>query len=54
MFVFQDGKVQKGTWKKTSNKAQFQFKDGQGQTIKLNPGQTWLSAVADAGKVAYK
>ena len=54
MFVFQDGTVQKGTWKKTGNKNQFTFTDTNGQTIKLNPGQTWITAVADAGKVKYK
>ncbi len=53
VYVFQDGGVITGTWAKTSNNAQFTFKDASGKSIRLNPGQTWLTAVADTGKVSY-
>lgn len=54
MYVFQDGTATIGTWKKTSNTSQFQFLDAKGQPIKLNPGQTWISAVGSASDVSYK
>jgi hypothetical protein len=54
MYVFQDGAVTKGTWKKTGNKKQFEFTDKNGKAIELNPGQTWISAVDATNKVTYK
>ncbi|HSX35429.1 MAG TPA: DUF3048 domain-containing protein [Patescibacteria group bacterium] len=54
MYVFQDGIVTEGTWTKTGNTAQFTFADASGQTIKLNAGQTWITAVSSTGNVAFK
>jgi hypothetical protein len=54
MFVFQDGGVQTGTWNKASRNAQFTFTDTQGQPLKLDPGQTWISALKSASDVTYK
>jgi len=54
MYVFQDGTVTQGTWKKDSRTAQFTFTDSTGQTLKLNPGQTWISVVNATTDVAYK
>lgn len=53
VFVFQDGIVSTGTWKKDSNSANFVFTDTSGVEIKLNPGQTWFTALGDAGRVVY-
>ncbi|HET7059834.1 MAG TPA: DUF3048 domain-containing protein [Candidatus Saccharimonadales bacterium] len=53
VYIFQDGQVITGTWAKTSSTAQFTFKDGSGKIILLNPGQTWLTAVAGTSKVSY-
>jgi hypothetical protein len=53
VFVFQDGIVSTGTWAKSSGYTQFTFTDGAGKPIKLNPGQTWLTAVGSAANVAY-
>lgn len=53
MFVFQDGKVQKGTWKKKGTKDQFKFLDAEGKEIRLNAGQTWITLVT-SGSVSYK
>lgn len=52
-FVFQDGNVTIGTWTKTSEKTQITFTDSAGKPLLLNPGQTWISAVAAAPKVTY-
>jgi hypothetical protein len=54
MYVFQDGTVTQGTWKKDSRTAQFVFTDSAGQPLKLNAGQTWISLVTSAGAVTYK
>ena len=53
VYVFQDGTVTIGQWAKSSNTSQLTFTDGAGQTLKLNPGQTWLTAVSAASKVGY-
>lgn len=52
--IFQDGVVTKGTWHKASREAQITFKDANGQTIGLNPGQTWLAVVNTSSKVTYQ
>ena len=54
MYVFQDGVVQQGTWHKTSNTSQFTFTDANGQSLALNPGQTWITAVGNSNLVSYK
>lgn len=54
MYVFQDGGLTKGSWHKASRTAQFSFTDESGQTLKLNPGQTWITMVNAASDVSYK
>jgi hypothetical protein len=53
MYVFQDGILTEGTWAKADRTAQFVFAANNGQPIKLNPGQTWIT-IADAGTVSSK
>jgi hypothetical protein len=53
-FVFQDGTVTEGTWKKTSNAENFTFTDTKGKAIALNAGQTWIAAVGNTSYVTYK
>lgn len=53
LFVFQDGIVHQGNWQKTDRKSQFVFTDSAGTTLKLNPGQTWLTVVNLPGSVAF-
>lgn len=53
MYVFQDGSVTKGTWSRAGRAAQFTFSEASGQPIKLVPGQTWISAVAQNSDVSY-
>lgn len=54
LFVFQDGVLTEGTWKKDDRKSQFIFTDSAGTAIKFNAGQTWLTMVANAGMVTYQ
>ncbi len=54
MFVFQDGGVVEGTWKKSSRKAQFSFTDKNGKEIELTPGKTWVGILDAANAVNYK
>jgi hypothetical protein len=53
VFIFQDGIVSTGTWKKDSNNANLSFTDANGAELKLNSGQTWFTALGDAGRVTY-
>jgi hypothetical protein len=53
VYVFQDGTVTTGSWTKSSNTSQITFTDAAGKPIKLNPGQTWLTAVSTTAKVGY-
>lgn len=51
--IFQDGKVITGTWTKADNNSQIKFTDAAGKIIQLNPGFTWLTAVASTSQVTY-
>ncbi|MDB5169850.1 MAG: hypothetical protein JWN82_246 [Candidatus Saccharibacteria bacterium] len=53
-YVFQDGVATAGSWHKATNTAQITFTDASGAALKLNPGQTWISAVTAPSKVTYK
>lgn len=52
-YIFQDGGVTIGQWTKTSSTDQISFVDAKGVTIKLNPGQTWLTAIVGTGNIKY-
>lgn len=52
-YVFQDGAVTSATWSKPSNEAALSLTDASGKIMSLNPGQTWITAVADTGRVTY-
>ncbi|MGH7193549.1 MAG: DUF3048 domain-containing protein, partial [Candidatus Saccharimonadales bacterium] len=53
VYVFQDGTVTTGRWYKSSATSQFVFKTTAGQAIRLNPGYTWLTALAGTDDVKY-
>lgn len=54
-YIFQNGIVKQGTWKKTSRTAQITFTDKEGETIPLARGQTWITAVStDTGDVTWR
>lgn len=52
-YVFQDGGVSQVTWSKASNSAPLELLDASGQNVKLDRGQTWLTALANAGQLSY-
>jgi hypothetical protein len=52
--IFQDGTVTTGQWTKNSNTAQITFTTAKGAPIKLDPGQTWLTALATSSELTYK
>ena len=52
-YVFQNGTVIKGTWKKATKEDQIKFTDEDGKEIKLAPGQTFVTAVPNYGSVEY-
>lgn len=51
--IFQDGTATAATWRKTGITSQIAFTDQSGNTIKLNPGKTWITAVDAIGRVTY-
>lgn len=53
MYVFQDGQIQKGTWKKGDSKSQFEFLDTSGNKLALNPGQTWVTLVSSPAAIGH-
>lgn len=53
--IFQDGTVQKVTWKKPSKGEQITFTDDNGKDVPLARGQTWLTAIPDGiGSVTWQ
>ncbi|MBO7657590.1 DUF3048 domain-containing protein [Candidatus Saccharibacteria bacterium] len=52
-YVFQNGIVIPGTWKKASVAEQIEFFDESGNKIALAPGQTFVEAVPQYGSVEY-
>lgn len=53
-YVFQDGKVTKCTWNKASNSASLKLLNTSGQPVKLNRGQTWITALGLTSELSYK
>jgi hypothetical protein len=53
MFVFQDGTVTEGVWRKADRKAQFSFENTTGGVLTLNPGQTWITIVDADSDVTF-
>ena len=55
-YIFENGTVIEGTWEKSSKNAQIIFRDKDNYEIKLNPGQTWITAVpvSYGGSVTYE
>lgn len=51
--IFQDGIVSEGVWNKPDRKASLQISDSNNLPMKLNVGQTWITAVGTADDVRY-
>ena len=52
-YIFQDGTVTTGNWSKTAISSQITFTNADGSPIKLNAGQTWITAVGKTSNVTY-
>jgi hypothetical protein len=52
--IFRDGKMISGTWDRPSNKKPATYKDSEGKTITLTPGQTWVELVSEKTPVSIK
>ncbi|MBL8159711.1 DUF3048 domain-containing protein [Candidatus Saccharibacteria bacterium] len=53
-YIFQDGTVTEGEWQKADVKAPLRFIDGNKQPVKLNAGQTWLTAITTERTVSWQ
>lgn len=51
--VYQDGNAIAITWAKESRSTQYIFTRADGTPLLLNPGQTWFTALADAGRIKH-
>lgn len=52
-WIFQDGGVTKGSWKKSSRSTNFSFVNSEGKAIKLNTGQAWVTVIPTDRTVEY-
>ncbi len=52
-YVFQDGKVIEGTWKKENKNTRRKFFDQSGKEINFNVGQTWIEILPKENKLIY-
>lgn len=54
-YIFQNGQVQEATWIRDSVSSELKFVDSKDKVIKLNRGQTWITAYpAGSGSVRYQ
>lgn len=53
-YIFQNGTVTKGTWSRQDRSSNFVLQDATDNTIRLTPGQTWISVVSSTGDISYK
>lgn len=53
-WVFQDGIVKQVSWSKKDDKSMIVFKDTEGNPVKLNPGQTWITLIRPDTKPTWK
>ncbi len=52
-YVFQDGTVTVGQWNKPTPQSPLTFTTQSGQPLKLNAGQTWITALASSSEIRY-
>lgn len=51
--VFQNGQAIEGTWTKSSQSSQIIFRDANGNNIQFTPGQVWIAAIPQYGRIEY-
>ena len=54
VYVFQNGTVVEGTWKKTGRTSPLQLLGADSKPIELNRGQTWIGAITGRGSVSWE
>ena len=52
--IFQNGTVQDVKWERANTSEQIKFVDGDGKTVPIERGQTWISAIPGKGSVSWK
>lgn len=52
--IFQNGTMIEATWKKVAQDRQIEFHDASGSEIKFTPGQIWIAAVPQFGRVSWE
>jgi hypothetical protein len=53
-YIFQDGIVVQGFWRKSGKKSQIEFYDHAARPIALNAGQTWVTVIAPDKSVKWQ
>lgn len=53
-YIFQDGTVIQGFWRKADQKSQIEFYDHAARRIALNAGQTWITVIAPGKTVTWQ
>ncbi len=54
-YIFQNGTVTQITWKKSSRDGQISFTNGDGESVALARGQTWIAAIPNGvGDISWK
>lgn len=53
-YIFQNSTVTEGTWQKATVESQIEFRSQEGNIIKLIPGQVWIAAVPQFGRVSWE
>lgn len=51
--IFQNGHAIEGTWTKASQSSQIVFRDANGDTVQFTPGQVWIAAIPQYGRIEY-
>ncbi len=51
--IFQNGQAIEGTWTKSSQSSQIVFRDASGNNIQFTPGQVWIAAIPQYGRIEY-
>lgn len=54
VYIFQNGQLIEGTWRKISQDQQIVFRSADGAEIKFIPGQIWIAAIPQFGQVSWE
>lgn len=53
-YIFQNGEALEGTWKKSSQASQIEFRNAAGDLISFAPGQLWIMALPQFGNLSWE